>query len=171
MPARLWRHSAPCSRSCSRSWSSGVWQEYDNSAQVVQTEADAISNLYHEVSVLSRNRCATRRMRRSNATSTSSSTKSGRRCAMGESEEAHKSALRIFSLIESYDPKTMGQQTAQADALSHAHAMMDARGNRLFQNQQTGSPLLLGDDDASLPSSRSVRRTSFTYRTRARISL
>jgi hypothetical protein len=119
-----------------------VWQEYDQSAQIVQTEADEISNLYHEVSVFPQ------------------PLRNGIHAAIehyvdividrewplmregGSSSAAHHAAYQIVSLIESYNPNTLGQQTAQADALHHAHAFLDARGNRLFQNQQSVPPLL-----------------------------
>ncbi len=120
----------------------GVWQQYDVSAQIVQTEADEISNLYHEVTVFpeplrDQTHAAIERYVDIVVDKEWPLMRNG-----GESDEAHKAASRIVSLIESYDPKTMGQQTAQADALGHAHAMMDARGDRLFQNQQTVPPLL-----------------------------
>jgi len=120
----------------------GVWQEYDQSAQLVQSEADAISNLYHEVSVFPqplRNQTHAAIERYVDIVVD----KEWPLMRGGEaSNDAHLAAMRIVSLIESYDPKTMGQQTAQADALTHAHAMMDARGDRLFENAQTVPPLL-----------------------------
>jgi Protein of unknown function (DUF4239) len=120
----------------------GVWQEYDTSAQIVQTEADEISNLYHEVSVFpqplrNQTHAAIERYVDMVVDKEWPLMRDG-----GYSHEAHLAAMRIVSLIESYTPQTMGQQTAQADALGHAHAMMDARGNRLFENQQTVPPLL-----------------------------
>jgi hypothetical protein len=120
----------------------GVWQQYDQSAQIVQTEADEISNLYHEVSVFpqplrDRTHAAIERYVDIVVDREWPLMRGG-----GFSEDAHRAAMQVVTLIESYDPKTMGQQTSQADALRHAHAMMDARGNRLFQNQQTVPPLL-----------------------------
>ncbi len=120
----------------------GVWQEYDQSAQVVQTEADEISNLYHEVSVFpqplrNETHAAIERYVDLVVDREWPLMRTG-----GSSNEAHRAAMRIVTLIESYNPQTMGQQTSQADALGHAHAMMDARGNRLFQNQQTVPTLL-----------------------------
>jgi hypothetical protein len=120
----------------------GVWQEYDQSALIVQTEADEISNLYHEVSVFpqplrNQTHAAIERYVDLVVNREWPLMRNG-----GYSDEAHRAAMRVVSLIESYNPQTMGQQTSQADALGHAHAMMDARGNRLFQNQQTIPPLL-----------------------------
>lgn len=120
----------------------GVWQEFDASAQIVQSEADEISDLYHEVTVFpeplrDQTHGAIERYVDIVVDKEWPLMRSG-----GESDDAHRAALHIVSLIESYDPKTMGQQTAQADALTHAHHMMDARGNRLFENQQTVPPLL-----------------------------
>jgi hypothetical protein len=119
-----------------------VWQEYDQSAQIVQTEVDEISNLYHEVSVFpeplrDRTHAAIEDYVNIVVDHEWPLMRSG-----SDSENAHRAAMHIVTLIESYDPTTMGQQTAQADALGHAHAMMDARGNRLFENQQSVPPLL-----------------------------
>jgi hypothetical protein len=120
----------------------GVWQTYDQSANIVQTESDEISNLYHEVSVFpqplrNQTHAAIQRYVDIVVDREWPLMRTG-----GFSVNAHRAALHIVTLIESYNPQTMGQQTAQADALGHAHAMMDARGNRLFQNQQSIPPLL-----------------------------
>ncbi len=119
-----------------------VWQQYDQSAQIVQTEADEISNLYHEVSVFPE----PLRDRTHAAIEDYVNIVVDREWPLmrggAYSENAHRAAMRIVSLIEAYEPTTMGQQTAQADALGHAHSMMDARGNRIFQNQEIVPPLL-----------------------------
>jgi hypothetical protein len=119
-----------------------VWQQYDQSAQIVQTEADEISNLYHEVSVFhqpDRNRIhgAIEHYVDVVIDREWPLMRDGR-----SSQMAHRAAYDVVTLIESYEPKTLGQQTAQADALHHAHAFMDARGNRLFENQESVPPLL-----------------------------
>ncbi len=119
-----------------------VWQEYDQSAQLVQTEADEISNLYHEVSVFPQP------LRNQIHASIEHYVdvvidrewplmRNGRSSAI-----AHRAAYNVAALIEAYNPRSLGQQTAQADALLHAHAFMDARGNRLYQNQESVPPLL-----------------------------
>ncbi|MGC2131157.1 MAG: DUF4239 domain-containing protein [Candidatus Aquilonibacter sp.] len=119
-----------------------VWQEYDQSAQIVQTEADEISNLYHEVSVFPqplRNEIHA-------AIEHYVDVVIDREWPMmrngGSSALAHRAAYNVAALIEGYNPRSLGQQTAQADALQHAHAFLDARGNRLYQNQESVPPLL-----------------------------
>jgi len=119
-----------------------VWQEYDQSAQIVQTEADEISNLYHEVSVFPEPlRDQTHAAIEHYVDVVVDQEWPLMRRGL-ESHTAHRAALTVVTLIESYNPKTLGQQTAQADALQHAHAFLDARGNRLFENQQSVPSLL-----------------------------
>jgi hypothetical protein len=119
-----------------------VWQEYDQSAQIVQSESDEIANLYHEVSVFPQPlRDRTHAAIEHYVDVVVDQEWPLMRLGL-DSHASHRSALEVVTLIESYNPKTLGQQTAQADALQHAHAFMDARGNRLFQNQQTVPPLL-----------------------------
>jgi hypothetical protein len=120
----------------------GVWQTYDQSAQIVQSEADEISNLYHEVSVFPQPLRDQTHAAIEHYVDIVVDKEWPMMRTGGYSEDAHRAAMRIVTLIEAYDPKTMGQQTSQADALGHAHAMMDARGDRLFQNQQSVPPLL-----------------------------
>lgn len=119
-----------------------VWQEYDQSALIVQTEADEISNLYHEVTVFPQ-------PLRNNIHAGIEHyvdvvidrewplMRDGKSSAM-----AHRAAANVVTMIESFNPVTLGQQTAQADALHHAHAFMDARGDRLYQNQESVPPLV-----------------------------
>jgi hypothetical protein len=119
-----------------------VWQEYDQSALIVQTEADEISNLYHEVTVFPqplRNQihAAIEHYVDIVIDREWPLMRDGKSSAM-----AHRAAADVVTLIESYNPVTLGQQTAQADALQHAHAFMDARGNRLYQNQESVPPLV-----------------------------
>jgi hypothetical protein len=119
-----------------------VWQEYDESAQLVQTESDQISNLYHEVSVFpqplrDQTHAAIERYVDIVVDQEWPLMRQG-----SESSTAHRAAVHVVTLIENFDPKTMGEQNAQADALHHAHAFMDARGSRLFQNQESVPPLL-----------------------------
>jgi hypothetical protein len=119
-----------------------VWQEYDQSALIVQTEADEISDLYHEVTVFPQPlrdhiHAAIEHYVDIVIDREWPLMRDGKSSAM-----AHRAAADVVTLIESYNPVTLGQQTAQADALQHAHAFMDARGNRLYQNQESVPPLV-----------------------------
>jgi Na+/melibiose symporter-like transporter len=119
-----------------------VWQEYDQSAQIVQTEADQISDLYHEVSVFPqpfRNDVHRAIQRYVDVVVREEwpMMRDGK-----NSLQAHRAAAEVEAKIESFDPKSFAQQNAQADALHHTHAFMDARSDRLFQNRQS-VPLLL----------------------------
>ena len=119
-----------------------VWQEYDESAQLVQTESDQISNLYHEVSVFpqplrDQTHAAIERYVDIVVDQEWPLMRQG-----SESPTAHRAAVHVVTLIENFNPKTLGEQNAQADALHHAHAFMDARGSRLFENQESVPPLL-----------------------------
>ncbi|HTU70649.1 MAG TPA: DUF4239 domain-containing protein [Candidatus Baltobacteraceae bacterium] len=119
-----------------------VWQEYDQSAQIVETEASQISNLYHEVAVFPeplRDQVRSAIIRYVNVVVK----QEWPLMSVGrESPAARRSAMAIVSLVQSYSPTTMAQQNSQADALDHAHAMLDAREDRLFQNSQAVPPLL-----------------------------
>lgn len=119
-----------------------VWQEYDQSAASVQTETNEIDNLYDEVSVFPP---ALRYQIRSSIVKYVNTVVLEEWPLMrrgGESLHARRIASHIVALVEAYEPATSAMQTAQADALHHAHQFIDARGERLFQNRQAVPPLL-----------------------------
>ena len=121
-----------------------MWQEYDNAAQGAATEAGELSDLYNETFAFDAARGAPIRsdiihylrvvlddewpMMRTGNTST----------------PAGSLAHRIVNRVEMLDPKTVGEQNSQADALMHAHNFLDARRNRLFNNQQSVPALIWG---------------------------
>lgn len=119
-----------------------VWQEYDQAAALVQTEVSQIDNLYDEAGIFPLptrdNIQASIRQYVDEVTQREwPLMRSGR-----SSAQAHRIAAKLVTLVETYVPTTPAMQTAQADALHHAHAFIDARGDRLFANQQSVPPLL-----------------------------
>ena len=119
-----------------------VWQTYEQSASVVESEVDSLSNLYHEASVFpepqkSEVHDAIQRYVNLAVNDEWPMMRVGR-----SSHQARVAAVRIVLLIERYAPKTLAQQTAQADALRHAHEFLADRGDRLFQNVETVPTLL-----------------------------
>ncbi|HUA08860.1 MAG TPA: DUF4239 domain-containing protein [Candidatus Acidoferrales bacterium] len=119
-----------------------VWQEYDQAAATVQIEANEISNLYHEVSDFPQPQRNTIHAAIERYVDIVVDQEWPLMRQGLSSPRAHRAASRIVSLIGAYNPSTLSQQTAQADALHHAHAFMDARSTRLFANQQSVPPLL-----------------------------
>jgi hypothetical protein len=119
-----------------------VWQEYDQSAAIVQSEVNEIDNLYDEVGVFPE---PLRYEIRSAIKQYADTVVHEEWPLMREglySPNAHRIAAHIVLLVESYAPRTPAMLNAQADALHHAHQFIDARGSRLFQNQQAVPPLL-----------------------------
>lgn len=114
-----------------------VWQEWDAAAQGASTEAAELSDLFHESYALPRQFGAPLR----------SKVLSYLRLVVDDewplmktglnSQAAENVALQIVSDVQAYPPTTMGEQTAQADALTHAHNFLDARRQRLFNNNQS----------------------------------
>ncbi len=119
-----------------------VWQEYDQAAAIVQTEANQIANLYNEVAVFP----APLHDKLRTAISSYVDTVVDQEWPLMRrglaSPRARQEAAAIVTMVEMYSPTTPAQQNAQADALHHAHGFLDARSDRLFQNQQAVPPLL-----------------------------
>jgi hypothetical protein len=119
-----------------------MWQEYDQAAGVVATEAGEIADLYHEARALT--------------PSTRDAIRGGLKIYVAQlvddewplmrsgriSETARATLFRVVDAVEGFDPRTMAQQNAQADAITHAHNILDARRARLFANAQAVPPIL-----------------------------
>jgi len=119
-----------------------VWQEYDQAASIVNTEAGQIADLYHEAIALP---AAPRQAIRSGLRHYVSLLVHEEWPLMrsGQTSTASKDAiLRVVKLVEKFAPTTMAQQNAQADALRHSHGVLDARRNRLSANAQSVPGLL-----------------------------
>ncbi|HVA28174.1 MAG TPA: DUF4239 domain-containing protein [Candidatus Baltobacteraceae bacterium] len=119
-----------------------VWQEYDQAAAVVNTEAGEIADLYHEAAALPP---ATRHAIRNGLKAYVALVvreewpmmRAGR-----TSRAARLTITRVVDIVQMFAPATMAQQNAQADALAHGHNILDARRNRIFANSQAVPPLL-----------------------------
>ncbi len=119
-----------------------VWQEYDQAAAVVSTEASEIADLYHEAAALPP---ATRHAIRSGLKAYVALVLRDEWPLMRAgttSEAARLTITRVVDVVQLFAPQTMAQQNAQADALVHGHYILDARRNRIFANSQAVPPLL-----------------------------
>ncbi len=113
-----------------------VWQQYDQSAATVDKEASAIADLYHAVGALP---ASVRLPVRAGLERYVDLVISNDWPAMrygGNDPRVRATALDIVRDIQTYEPATYGQQNVAADAIEHAHEMLDARRDRLFQNQE-----------------------------------
>lgn len=114
-----------------------VWQEYDAAAQGADTEAAALSDLFHESYALPENVGKSLRTNVLEYIRVVIRDEWPLMKAGIESQTAERIAMRIVNTVQSYPPETVGQQTAQSDALVHAHNFLDARRTRLFNNAES----------------------------------
>jgi hypothetical protein len=114
-----------------------VWQEYDNAAQGADSEAAELSDLYHESSALPESIGKRIRTDIIDYMHIVIRDEWPLMKAGLDSREAQRIAMRLVINVQAYEPKTMGQQTAQADALGHVHNFLDARRTRLFNNGES----------------------------------
>jgi hypothetical protein len=119
-----------------------VWQEYDAAAGVVNTEANEVADLYHTVGAMPEplSRQVRSDLIRYVQVVVADEWPQMRRGA--SSDDARRLAVAISENVEAFNPVTMGEQTLAADAIDHAHRLLDARRERLFQNQQAVPPLV-----------------------------
>jgi len=113
-----------------------VWQEYDAAGQIVNTEASEIADLYHTVGPLP---AATRTSVRDGLERYVHLVVHDEWPLMKEgraSDAARRTAIAVVEAVQRYQPRTFGQQNLASEAITHAHNLLDARRNRLFQNQQ-----------------------------------
>ncbi len=120
----------------------GVWQEYDQAAQNVQTEASAASDLHHIADAFPKGMRADVQNTVDRYITVVLNEEWPLMQHGGESQAAHDTAYRIQSIIEHYAPRDPVQQMLQARALDYAGTMLDARRNRILSNRQ-GIPLVL----------------------------
>lgn len=114
-----------------------VWQEYDNAAQGVDTEAAALDDLYHVMGAMP---AGLRDPVRRDILQYLSITINDEWPLLrdgGENPHARLIALGIVHRVQSAQPTSAGQSNVHADAIVHAHAFLDQRRIRLFNNQET----------------------------------
>ncbi|MBV8638185.1 MAG: DUF4239 domain-containing protein [Candidatus Eremiobacteraeota bacterium] len=114
-----------------------VWQEWDAAAQGADTEAAELSDLYHESYALPASVGTPLRAKVLTYMHLVLDDEWPLMKVGLQSRAAEKTAIEIVNTVEMYPPVTMGEQTAQADALTHAHNFLDARRTRLFNNAES----------------------------------
>ncbi len=114
-----------------------VWQEYDTAAQGADTEAAELADLYHESFALPPKFGAPLRARILQYVGIVVHDEWPLMKAGFQSRTAERLAIEIVDSVQSYPPATMGEQTAQADALTHVHNFLDARRTRFFSNAES----------------------------------
>ena len=114
-----------------------VWQEYDSAAQVADSEAASLDDLYHVMGAMP---ASVRDPVRRDILRYADLTVHVEWPMLREGYENHDAraiALSILSKVQDAKPANAGQTNIQADAIVHAHAFFDQRRVRLFNNQQT----------------------------------
>ncbi|HEY8313523.1 MAG TPA: DUF4239 domain-containing protein [Candidatus Baltobacteraceae bacterium] len=119
-----------------------VWQEYDASANTVEREASAASDLHHLADLLAqptRNRLKAEVDRYMTVVIHDDFPAMQR----GQSSSrARDASYRIYQIVAGFKPASPGQTQLQGEALDLAHVLTDARRQRLHDNR-TGIPMIL----------------------------
>lgn len=113
-----------------------VWQEYDGAAATVAQEASSVSDLYHLAGYFPPP--VSQRLQSTLAAYVNAvvddewpAMRYGQTSAAARSD-----AFRALAIVARYQPQTAAQQALQQSALGTATTFIDARRNRLFDNQQ-----------------------------------
>lgn len=114
-----------------------MWQEYDAAALGASSEAASLADIYHESFALPDDAGPYLRANILRYLTLVVHEEWPLMRTGGSSSAANRIAYHIINRVESLRPNTMGAQIASADALHHVHAFIDARRNRLFNNQQS----------------------------------
>ncbi len=114
-----------------------TWQEYDSAAQGADSEAAELSDLYHESYALPPKFGTPLRVNVLSYMHVVIRDEWPLMQAGLESQDAERIAMLIVNAVQSYPPSTIAEETAQADALQHAHNFLDARRTRLFNNGES----------------------------------
>lgn len=114
-----------------------VWQEYDAAAQGADTEAAELADLYHESFALPAHFGVPLRSKILSYITVVIHDEWPLMKDGIESADAERLAISIVDAVQNYPPATMGEQTAQSDALLHVHNFLDARRIRLFNNSES----------------------------------
>ncbi|MGZ3499271.1 MAG: bestrophin-like domain [Vulcanimicrobiaceae bacterium] len=111
-----------------------VWQEYDNSANTVEHEAAAASNLHHLADLLPRP-TKDELHREVDRYITVVINEEFPAMRHGElSINATNAAYRLYGIVSNFIPKTSSQQQLQSQGLEFAKTLADARRQRLHDN-------------------------------------
>lgn len=115
----------------------GVWQEYDGSAQNTAIEAGTLSDLHHLADGFPnpfRNRLQAKIDRYIDLVI---NVEWPQMRTGGESQRAHDTAYQIESVIASFKPANATQNTLQGSAISLTQRFLDARRQRIHDNEQS----------------------------------
>ncbi len=121
-----------------------MWQEYDTASSYVTHEAGEIADLYHEAAIFPQPWRSGIHAALRNYVALVVHNEWPRMHEGQESARTRIAAIHAIELVQSFRPTTLGEQTAQADALRHAHGFLDARRERLFANEEAMPHLLWG---------------------------
>jgi hypothetical protein len=118
-----------------------VWQQYDQAGATVVQEASAVADLYHAAGNFPEpTQSDLRRALRTYIAAILNDEWPAMRAGK-VSASAARATYGILSTIVRYNPKTNSQQALQSDAIAFVNTFVDARRDRLFDNQ-SGIPLI-----------------------------
>ncbi len=115
----------------------GVWQEYDGAAQDVAVEAGTLSDLHHLADGFPNPFRDQLKAKIDRYIELVINVEWPEMRTGGESQGAHDTAYQIESLIASFKPATSAQSTLQSSAVSLTQRFLDARRQRIHDNEQS----------------------------------
>jgi hypothetical protein len=115
----------------------GVWEEFDGAAQDVQTEAGALSDLHHLADAFPNPLRNQLKAKVDTYIQLVINVEWPEMRTGGESQHAHDIADSIEILVASFKPATATQNTLQASALALSQKMLDARRQRIHDNEES----------------------------------
>jgi Protein of unknown function (DUF4239) len=118
-----------------------VWQQYDQAGATVVQEASAVADLYHAAGnfpepTQSQLRVALRSYTNAIINDEWPAMRGGKASAT-----AAKASFGLLGIIIRYNPSSNAQQALQQDAIGFVNTLVDARRDRLFDNQ-SGIPII-----------------------------
>lgn len=115
----------------------GVWQEYDGAAQNVQLEAGTLSDLHHLADAFPNPFRDKLKAKVDKYIETVIQVEWPEMQSGGESLLAHDTAYQIETLVAGFTPKSPTQNTLQSNAIGLTQTFLDARRQRIHDNEQT----------------------------------
>ena len=113
-----------------------VWQEYDQAAATVQSEVNALCDIYHDASTLPQPAKGRVQSEIQHYVQTTLRDEWPLMREGLESQSAHYEAFRVLQMVTTFKPATETQQAMQSDMISMTQQFNDARRQRLFDNRQ-----------------------------------